>query len=372
MKLSKIIAGSLIAGIMLSNFAVADDDKSSYLNHKTSVFYVGGKYVGEKGKELMQGQMYVEKWTPKNISQKYPLVLIHGAAQTSTNWLTTPDGRKGWAQYFVEQGYEIYMVDQPARGRSAWHPSIDGKLRNFSATTISKMFTASEQFKNQWPQAYKHSQWPGSGRQGDPVFDQFYASQVESLKSHVESSTVVRDAGAALLDKIGEAILVTHSQSGPFGWLVADARPNLVKGIVTIEPSGPPIKNKKGKASMPWGATVIPMKYSPSISNPNELKVEEEKTVDGPNLLKCWKQVEPAKKLVNLQNIPILFITSESSYHAEYDHCTSKWLSQAGAKNDFVRLENIGMKGNGHMIMLEKNNLEIASWIKNWLTKNIK
>ena len=87
-------------------------------------FYVGGKYTGEPGKEIMQGQTYVEVLAPKDVRQPYPLVLIHGAAQTATNWMGTPDGRKGWAEYFVEQGYVVYMIDQPMRGRSAWHPAM--------------------------------------------------------------------------------------------------------------------------------------------------------------------------------------------------------------------------------------------------------
>ena len=95
-------------------------------------FYVGGKYVGEPGKDIMQGQIYVEVLAPKDVRRPYPLVLIHGAAQTATNWMGTPDGRKGWAEYFVEQGYVVYMIDQPMRGRSAWHPG-DGATRMFTA-----------------------------------------------------------------------------------------------------------------------------------------------------------------------------------------------------------------------------------------------
>jgi len=62
-------------------------------------FYVGGTYVGEPGKDIMQGQIYVEVLAPKDVRRPYPLVLIHGAAQTATNWMGTPDGRKGWANY---------------------------------------------------------------------------------------------------------------------------------------------------------------------------------------------------------------------------------------------------------------------------------
>ena len=59
-------------------------------------FYVGGHYAGEPGKKIMQGQIYVEVLAPKEQRRPYPLVLIHGAAQTATNWMGTPDGREGW------------------------------------------------------------------------------------------------------------------------------------------------------------------------------------------------------------------------------------------------------------------------------------
>jgi pimeloyl-ACP methyl ester carboxylesterase len=209
-------------------------------------FYVGGKYVGEPGKEIMQGQIYVEVLAPKDVRRPYPLVLIHGAAQTATNWMGTPDGRKGWAEYFVEQGYVVYMIDQPMRGRSAEHPS-DGPTRMFTVANEEWQFTASESSEGTWPQAKKHTQWPGEGpnkgKKGDPIFDAFYATQVETVISNEETQSRNRDAGAALLDKIGPAIVLTHSQSGSFGWLIADARPRLVKAIVAIEPAGPPFEN---------------------------------------------------------------------------------------------------------------------------------
>jgi pimeloyl-ACP methyl ester carboxylesterase len=108
-------------------------------------FYVGGRYVGESGAQVMQGAMYVEVLRPKRVIHRYPLVLIHGTGQTGTNWLGTPDGRQGWAQYFLTRGYVAYIVDQPARGRSAWHRGIDGELKAVPAPVIEKLFTAPEE-----------------------------------------------------------------------------------------------------------------------------------------------------------------------------------------------------------------------------------
>src|SRR6201987_632814 len=314
-------------------------------------FYIGGGYVGEPGKQLMHEQMYVEVLTPRRPRSRYPLVLIHGAAQTATNWMGSPDGRPGWADYFVGQGYAVYMVDQPARGRSPWLPEVDGKLATFTAEQIEARFTAPQTF-NLGPQAKMHSQWPGTGRIGDPAFDAFYATQVPYLADNAQTQRLNQHAAAALLDRIGPAIILTHSQSGPFGWLIADARPKLVKAVVAVEPAGPPFENtvfdtKKARA---WGVTDIPITYDPPVSDPAELKVEQQTQPDGPDLVLCWQQQAPARRLANLANIPVVVITTEASYHAAYDHCTAKYLAQAGVKVTELRLGEHSIHGNGHMI----------------------
>ena len=69
--------------------------------------------------------------------------------------------------------------------------------------------------------------------------------------------------------------------------------------------------------------------------------------------------------------MPILVLTSEASYHAPYDHCTVKYLQQAGVKTSFVKLADLGIRGNSHVMMLEKNNREIAALIAKWLDQNL-
>ena len=339
-------------------------------------FYVGGKYDGEPGKETMHGQAYVEVLAPKEARRPYPLVLIHGAAQTATNWMGTADGRKGWAEYFVEQGYIVYMVEQPMRGRSAPHPS-DGPTRMFTAKNEEFQFTAVET-EGTWPQAKAHTQWPGEGpnkgKKGDPIFDAFYATQVETVLSNEETQQRNKDAGASLLDRIGPAIVLTHSQSGAFGWLIADARPSLVKAIIAIEPAGPPFEATiigTGKAR-PYGPTDIAITYDPPIKNASELTLEREAQADGPDLFVCWMQKAPARQLVNLKAIPVMVMTAEASYHQVYDHCTAKYLNQAGVQTEHIRLQDRGIRGNGHMVMIEKNNLDIAHVVDEWVVKNVK
>ena len=186
-------------------------------------FFVGGRYVGPAEARVMQGQMFVEVLSPEIVRFPFPLVFVHGTGQTAVNWLSTPDGRSGWADWFVARGWRVVLVDQPARGRSAWQRTHDGDLSIWPVSMVEALFTACAE-SNRWPQAKLHTQWPGGpdkGHAGDPVFDQFYASQVPSV-SHGESEPALRAAGAALLDRIGPAILVGHSQGGMLNWSVAE------------------------------------------------------------------------------------------------------------------------------------------------------
>jgi pimeloyl-ACP methyl ester carboxylesterase len=337
-------------------------------------FFVGGTYTGPRDSQVMHGQMYVEVLTPTHVKRPYPLVLIHGGAQTAANWLTTPDGRQGWAEWFAKQGWEVCLVDQPARGRSAWHPELNGPLKTAPAPLIEKLFTAPEAYAL-WPQAKLHTQWPGGpgkGRAGDPIFDQFYAGQVPFL-DNPESEGLMQAAGAALLDRIGPAILVTHSQAGLFGWLIADARAGLVKAIVALEPAGPPYKDAvfQTGTDRAFGLTSLPLTYDPPVSPDSPLEFEQQAAPDAPELTPCWSQKGAPRRLTNLIGIPVLVATSEASYHAIHDHCTARYLNQAGVKAEFVRLADGGIRGNGHMMMLEMNNLEIAAFIDAWLMSKL-
>jgi pimeloyl-ACP methyl ester carboxylesterase len=232
--------------------------------------------------------------------------------------------------------------------------------------------------KGTWPQAKLHTQWPGEGpnkgQKGDPIFDAFYATQVETLTSNEETQRRNQNAGAALLDKIGPAIVLTHSQSGSFGWLIGDARPALVKGIIAIEPSGPPFEATiigTGKARA-WGPTDIPITYDPPVKDPGEIAVVRDAEPDGAGLFVCWMQKAPARQLINLKQIPVMIMAAEASYHQVYDHCTAKYLNQAGVKTEYIRLQDKGIRGNGHMVMIEKNNLDIARLVDEWAQANVR
>jgi pimeloyl-ACP methyl ester carboxylesterase len=343
------------------------------------VFIIPGQYIKVENRTIMAGQMYVQYQIPRHRTRPYPVVFIPGGGQTAWNFLTTPDGRRGWADDFVAHGYAVYVVDQPGRGRSGFFAEAYGDTRKQSVNEVKSRTT---EMRNLWPQAELFTQWPGPGTDGDPAFDAFFASRVEGIRNEELAERLNRAAGAKLLERIGPAILLTHSQSGLFAWAIADQRPDLVQGILSIEPNGPPIRNVEengppdyfadGPVVRAWGITAGPMTYDPPITSPAELKLARQEKSDGPDLVRCFVQAEPARKLPRLSGIPILMVMGEASRHAPYDHCTSKWLDQAGVKHSFVRLADHGIHGNGHEMMLEKNNLDISGLLRRWEQENVR
>ena len=343
--------------------------------------FAGGKYSNAGSQKVMDGQLYAEFQIPAKQIHRWPIVMIHGGSQSGTNFTGTPDGREGWAQFFLRQGYAVYVVDQVGRGRAAYQAEVYGPATKVNLENTLRRFVAPERY-GLWPQAHLHTQWPGTGAPGDAIFDQFYASQLPSIENFPLQQSVNRDAILALLEKIGPSVLLTHSQSGAFGWPVADARPDLVKAILAVEPNGPPFFDVENVPApdwfrdgtvraRPWGITADPLSYTPPVASASDLAAVRQQAPDGPGLTRCWMQESPARQLPNLQNIPILVLTSEASYHAPYDHCTVKYLEQAGVHPTWIKLADVGIRGNGHMMMLEKNNLEIFSVISRWLIQTL-
>ena len=224
-------------------------------------FYVGGKWMGEPGKEHMRGAMYVEVWVPKEIRYKYPIVFVQsGGGQTNVALLQTPDGRPGWAYDFVNRGYTVYMLDLPGRGRSAYVPGVDGEMTPPRTGSLMEEVWSSGRPpatpQSTWPQYTKHTQWPGDGpnkgKMGDPIFD-YYAKTDSQTPTGADLEKIAADDIEELLDLIGQpVILLLHSGAAPSGWMAADARPKLVKGIVAAEPVSPPIEEaEKGGDQVP-------------------------------------------------------------------------------------------------------------------------
>ncbi|MEQ1729685.1 MAG: alpha/beta hydrolase, partial [Vicinamibacterales bacterium] len=323
-----------------------------------SYFWLGVQRAKLAKGTLVSGeQMYVESLVPAQVRHPFSIVMVHGGGGQGLDWMTTPDGRPGWAHHFVMQGYKVYVVDRPGHGRSPYHPDVLPPFGARAGTyeTLSRQFTAPEKAAMPYgPVAKLHDKWCGqTGVLGDPTVDQTAAGQGGAFLPDTGATHAVwAQRAGELLDKIGPAVVMTHSQGGPFAWISANARPNLVVGLLPVEPAGPPFGNLR------YGVAASPLVFDPPIADASELKTVQV-TPTEPNRDPYLMQAEPARKLKNLQGIPIGLTTAPASYHYPYDMATVAVLRQAGCSVSHIELDKIGITGNGHFMMVERNNREV-------------
>ena len=152
-------------------------------------------------------QMYVERWIPRDVRHPYPVVLIHGGFGQGSDWFSSIDGRRGWVSLFLEQGHKVYVLDRPGQGRNPYQPFVHGAFAAQAPT------------------------FEANG--GNP---QVVASMNQPMPNNAQTQSVWRSRGAMLLDDIGPSILVTDGDGATFARVVAEERPALVKGVVTVAP----------------------------------------------------------------------------------------------------------------------------------------
>ncbi len=308
-------------------------------------FFVGGETASQTfeelgsfgpGSKITINQMYVQYMVPASQESKWPLIMIHGMALTGKTWETTPDGRMGWDEYFVRKGHPTYVVDQVARGRSGFNQAI---LNNAKAGKIlNSELPSARRFADEWVwrnfrmgleenQPFEVTLFPVGyldelSKQGVPDLSYF-------LPSYKPNYTALSDL-AIYLEK---AVMISHSQSGFFPMQAALINPEGIAGIISLEPGG-----------------------CPTDLNQEQLKV--------------------------LSGIPILFIFGDyldlptgidHSWQKACEQCEtfSKSINDLGGNAKVVRLSDVGIKGNSHMLMQDKNHLEIADRILQWIDESI-
>ena len=197
-------------------------------------FAVGGTVINSPGKfdpyhPTPEGQTfhgdhaYVFYQIPAKARQ-LPLVMWHGIGQFSKTWETTPDGREGYQNIFLRRDFGVYLIDQPRRGDAG---------RSTQPATLTP--TPDEQG---WFGTFRLGIWPdffpGVQFSHDPEALNQYFRQMTPSVGPIDGD-VMTSAVAALFDKVGPAVLVTHSHSGGFGWRTAIKNQN-VRAIVSYEP----------------------------------------------------------------------------------------------------------------------------------------
>ena len=316
--------------------------------------FVGGQQRQRPdGGTIEAGQAYVLCMIPKVQRHALPVLMVHGGGGQGTDFLFTPYGRPGWAARFLQAGFAVYVMDRPGHGRAPWHPEALGAMTPLpSYEDIAPRFTAARSLGT-WPGAALHSQWPDDGLPAtSESLRQFMAGSGPMHTDLHTMQALARDAGAALLDQVGPSILLTHSQGGPCGWLMADARPALVRGIIAVEPLSPPfLSHPLGR--LDWGLTAAPLTYDPPVTHPAAL-------ADG----------QP-RRLPGLGGFPVAVVAAEASWMAGSLPLVAEHLKAHGVSTDYLRLSDHGLHGNGHLMMAERNSDQIADLLISWIAEKI-
>ena len=282
--------------------------------------------------------------------------MIHGGSQTGSGWISTPDGRDGWATYFLRHGYAVYVVDQVARGRSPYIAEVYGAPRAQTREYAMQRFSTSEKY-NLWPQAKLHTQWPGNGEPGDPAFDNYFASNVPSMDNRaMQSDDECRRArGAARphrpFDRAGAFAIGAvrlAAGAGASGAGQGDRRRRALRtagarrGRARARRASAWISTRPRRSRAPrhfrddprlkrYGPTDIPLDlFAAGDGRESPLAFVQQDKAEAPDLARCWRQKEPARKLVAVGDRPILYLAAEASFYAPYNHCTVGYLEAGG------------------------------------------
>jgi pimeloyl-ACP methyl ester carboxylesterase len=309
--------------------------------------WIPGNRIERHGETYQCGPLFVEWEAPERVTRPWPIVLLHGGGFQGTEWFDTPDGRPGWAQRLVEAGYAVLVADRPGQGRSPFHVETMGPM--------GPPFSYEHGRHIYFPHEYEglHTQWPFE-RDDEAAMDAFIAGYGPLPADLAVSEDMEADRIAKLLDRIGPAILLTHSASGPVGWLVADRRPGLVKAIVAVEPMGPPFAEIPNIGTLTWGLAAAPLNWAPSVASPEALRAA----------------APGAHTLPALAGLPIVAVTAEASAFAAASHPAIEQLKAAGSAAEVLHLPDHGVFGNGHGLIYEKNSDAALAPVLNWLIEH--
>jgi pimeloyl-ACP methyl ester carboxylesterase len=248
---------------------------------------------------------------------------------------TTPDGREGWATYFLRQGYPVYVVDQAGRGRSGFDPtSVNQAIKQQSTAVMPAAGFQRYAWEGAWVNFLfgpKYGEaWPGQQFPLDSLA-QYTAQLVPNTESSLVGGTAnTINALALLLDKIGPAIMIVHSQSGVMGLGSVVKRPNLLKGLISVEGGCEPVAD----ADIPTAYAKVPY-------------------------LSFWGDYSVGAVGAN-----------GDARRTGCQNTVAK-LKAAGGKAQFLLLPDIAIKGNSHMLMMDKNNLKLADLLLKWIHQTV-
>jgi len=291
------------------------------------------------GQTLHADAVYAGYKIPVGKPRALPLVMWHGCL--SPAWESTPDGREGFESIFLRRGWSTYVIDWPRMGRSG---------KSSQGVTINPAFSDQAAWNSWrlgvWPSFFPNSKFPKDAASVDQFF------RAGGNNNGPSNNTVTTDAVAALFNKIGPAILITHSASGLPGLLTAIKSSN-VKAIYAFEPN---------EGVFPTGEAPPPM-------------------ANAAGLLMVPVEVPPSD-FVKLTKIPIRvqfsdFIpTSPDPSNVARDNWRVRMannqafvdkINEKGGDAQLIKLPDLGIVGNSHFSFTDLNNIQIADLVSDYL-----
>ncbi len=303
-------------------------------------FFVGGEPKSNGAPaaaagEVTVNQMYVSYQTPPNAQLHVPVVMVHGCCLSSKTWETTPGGRMGWNEYFVRRGRSVYLADQVSRARSGFDATKISAVKAGTAppSQLPNIIFATHQiawtvfrFGPTYGKTFADGQFPIE------AVDELYKQMIPDLNGLLPTPNPTWTNMAALAVKLKGAVLMGHSESGFFPEEAAMIDPSGVKAIISIEQP-------------------------------------------------CTTTLSPAQ-IGLLAKIPILVMFGDhlsvvqggpANWNTSFNSCQTfvKQVADAHGDAEMMHLPEIGIKGNSHMLMQDKNNLQLADLLIAWLDKHV-
>ena len=336
---------TLLALTFASSFLTAAENSKPLVLAEQGSFFVGGETKSSKPpnaaadappNDVTVNQMYVQYQKPVNGGQHVPVVMVHGCCLSSKTWETTPDGRMGWNEYFVRKNRSVYLADQVARARSGFDATIINSVKSGAVppSQLPNVLFASHQvawtvfrFGPTYGTAFPDEQFPMQ------AVDELYKQMIPDFNSLLPTPNPTWKDMAALAVQLRGAVLMGHSESGFFPEEAALIDPTGVRGIISIE-------------------------------------------------MACTTNMNP-QQLATMAKIPILVMFGDhlgdvqgpfgATWPKNFDTC-KKFVDQvtaAGGDAQLMELPKLGIKGNSHMLMQDKNNLQLADLILTWIDKHV-
>jgi hypothetical protein len=294
-----------------------------------------GKGGGFGAGDITVNQMYVQYQTPPSGDQHVPVVMVHGCCLSSKTWETTPDGRMGWNEYFVRKGRSVYLADQSSRARSGFDPSAFNAVRS-GATPSNQMpniLAASHQtgwsvfrFGPEFGKPWSDGQFPVE------ALDEFYKQMIPDLNSTLPNPNPTWKNMAALAVQLKGAVLMGHSESGFFPEQAALIDPSGIRGNISIE--------------MPCPADLTAAQISALAKIPTVVMFGDHLDMQG---------------------------GGPANWQQSYQSC-NKFVADmkaAGGDAQMMYLPAMGIKGNSHMLMQDKNSNQLADLLIAWIDEHV-